>query len=59
MRLRKEQGEGTALKAKGTTCAVLRGSMALRSKGKETGVCRREPGSLGDAAAELRPHGVA
>lgn len=58
MRLRKQQGEGTALQAKGTTCAVLRGSMTLQSKGKKAGVCRREPGSAGDAAAELRPHGV-
>lgn len=58
MRLGKEHGEGTASKAKGTACAVLRGSLALRGQGEKTGEGRREPGSLGDAAAVLRLHGV-
>lgn len=59
MGLRKEQGEGTALQAKGTACAVFRGGKALRSKGKKTRAIRREPGSrVGHAAAESRPRGV-
>lgn len=57
--MKKEQGEGTAFQAKGTTCAVVRKSMNLRSKGKWTNMARRELGSLvGEAGAELRPQRV-
>lgn len=56
--LRKEQGEGIALQAEGT-CAVVRESRNLRSKGKWTSVARRGLGSLvGEAGAERRPHRV-
>lgn len=57
--MRKERGGDIAFQVVGTTCAVVRGSMTPRNKGKKTSVARREPGSLmGDAAAELRPHRV-
>lgn len=54
--MKNEQGEGTAFQAGGTTCAVFRKSMNLRSKGECTSVARRKLGSLaGEAGAELRP----